>query len=157
MGGKAAGREWNGREKERGNSSRGYRQMLSNPQKPYSREADVRFLRVPQEGRRPSCVTAQFYSPAEAKTGVPGEASLLSWLFCVHLYAFRFRTSFLREQVKSYYPLCDHRLKALKIGRWMGSKCVGQRASLGAYRRGANQSGCILTAFSLCVTLSFLV
>ena len=101
--------------------------MLSNPQKPYRREAGVRFLRVPQEGRRASCVTAQFHNSTEAKTGAP-EYRPPALTFCAHLYAFR--TSFLRVQVKSYCPLCDRRLEALKIGRWISPKCVGWWADL---------------------------
>lgn len=34
-------------------------------------------------------------------------------------------------QAKSYYPLCDHLLKALKTGRSTGPKCVGWQADLG--------------------------
>ncbi len=73
-------------------------------------------------GPRPSCVTAQFHSPAEARTGAPGVSASCPGFF-VRFYAFR--TSFLRAQVKSHYPLYDRRLKALEIGCWIGPKCVG--------------------------------
>lgn len=35
----------------------------------------------------------------------------------LHVQFYAFRTSFLGVQVKSYYPLYDYRLKALKTGR----------------------------------------
>jgi len=95
--------------------------MLSDPQKPYRREAGVRFLRVPQEGRRPSCVTAQFHSPAEARTGAPG-CRPPALAFCVILYAVR--SPFWRVQVKSYCPPIDHSRKALKYQGRFASKAL---------------------------------
>ena len=87
---------------------------LSDPQKPYRCEAGVRFLRVSQEGRRSSCVTAQFTVYQKPGTGAP-ECRPPALAFCVILYAVR--SPFWRVQVKSYYPLCGLRLEALKIGR----------------------------------------
>ena len=100
--------------------------MLSDPLEAYRREAGVRFQRVPQEGR--ALLRDSTISQIRKSQDRSAEVSAFRPGFFVHFYAFR--TSFLRAQAKSYYPLYDRRLKALEIGRWIGPKCVGRWADL---------------------------
>ena len=65
----------------------------------------------------------------KSQDGSVGVSASCPGPFCPRFYAVR--SPFSRAQVKSYYPLCDRRLDALKIGCWISPKCVGWWANLG--------------------------
>jgi len=101
------------RKAERPNSSRGYQGRYLTRRNRTDAKRVYGFCGCHKMARGPLVLQHRFTVRQELGQ-VYRSIGFLPWRFYVHLYAFR--TSFLRVQVKSYYPLCDCGLKTLKTG-----------------------------------------